>query len=105
VFGTGGNIYGPVGIHGLGDKADRWSPIMTGAIAIATGSTHSFAIRADRVLVGWGRRYGPKPIPVLRDVQAVAAGSRTVIVLKSDNSLWQWQAGGIPRRVKLPARP
>jgi hypothetical protein len=25
VLGTGGNIYGPVGRHGLGDKAVRWS--------------------------------------------------------------------------------
>jgi hypothetical protein len=30
VLGTGGNIYGPVGRHGLGDKAVRWSQDIVG---------------------------------------------------------------------------
>ncbi|MGI9478780.1 MAG: RCC1 domain-containing protein [Hyphomicrobiaceae bacterium] len=96
VFGTGGNIYGPVGKHGLGDKAIRWSRIMSGAKAIATGSSHSFAIRRDDTLVAWGSDYGIMPTPVLRDVVAVAAGSRTAIALKSDNTLWQWNRAQKP---------
>lgn len=104
VYGTGGNIYGPVGIHGLGDKADRWSLIYSGAWAIATGSTHSFAIRSDGALVGWGRAYGPKPKVLMRGVTAVAAGSSKVVVLKSNRSLWQWHAGDQPKLVILPNR-
>lgn len=99
VLGTGGNIYGPVGRHGLGDKAVRWSKIMGGARAMATGSSHTFAIRQDGMLMGWGRAYGPEPVPVMAGVSAVAAGSSTVIALKTDGSLWQWQAGGTPKRV------
>lgn len=104
VLGTGGNIYGPVGIHGLGDKADRWSRIMAGARAIATGSTHSFAIRRDGTLMGWGRAYGPKPKAVLRRVRAVAAGTSTVIAFGTDGTLWQWRAGAKPRRKRIPVR-
>ncbi len=51
VLGTGGNIYGPVGKHGLGDKAIRWSKIVGNAKAIATGSSHTVAILNDNTLV------------------------------------------------------
>ena len=102
VMGTGGNIYGPVGRHGLGDKAVRWSKIMSGAQAIATGSSHSLAIRPDGRLFAWGRGYGPDPRSVMAGVEAVAAGSHTTIVLKRDGSLWQWDRGeGQPRRLEL----
>ncbi len=37
VFGSGGNRYGPLSSHGLGDKADRWGRIFEGAVGIATG--------------------------------------------------------------------
>ena len=91
VFGTGGNIYGPVGKHGLGDKAIRWSEIVSGASAIATGSSHSLAILRDGTLVAWGRGYGPEPVPVMTDVVAVAAGSSDTIALTRDGALWQWE--------------
>ena len=102
VMGTGGNIFGPVGKHGLGDKADRWSLITSGAKAIATGSSHSLAILEDDTLVAWGRGYDTEPVPVLREVAAVAAGSRTTIALKHDGTLWQWDRGRNPRQVRLP---
>jgi len=102
VLGTGGNINGPVGIHGLGDKAIRWSVIMSGAKAIAAGSSHSLAIRPTGTLVAWGRGYDTAPMPILKEVMAVAAGSRTTIALKHDDTLWQWDRGGKPRRVELP---
>ena len=102
VMGTGGNIYGPVGRHGLGDKAVRWSKIMSGARAIATGSSHSVAIRRDGTLMAWGRGYGPEPVPVMAEVVAVAAGYSTTIALKRDGSLWQWERGEeSPRRLRL----
>jgi len=101
VFGTGGNIYGPVGKHGLGDKAIRWSEIVSDVTAIATGSSHSLAIRQDGTLVAWGHGYGPEPVPVMADVVAVAAGSSVTIALTRDGALWQWTAGAKPRSLSL----
>lgn len=97
VSGTGGNIYGPVGRHGLGDKAIRWSRIVSGAVAAATGSSHSLAILGDGRLMAWGAGYGPDPVPVMESVAAVAAGSSSTIVLRRDGSLWQWD--------RSPAKP
>ncbi|MGI9521626.1 MAG: hypothetical protein ACR2PG_08260 [Hyphomicrobiaceae bacterium] len=102
VVGTGGNIYGPVGKHGLGDKAIQWSNIMSDVRAIATGSSHSLAIRRNGTLVAWGNGYDTAPMPILGDVVAVAAGSRTTIALKSNSTLWQWNRGQKPRKVVLP---
>ncbi len=103
VVGTGGNIYGPVGKHGLGDKAIRWSRIMSGAEAIATGSSHSLAIRPNGTLFAWGRGYDTEPMPIMEDVVAVAAGSRTTIALTRDDTLWQWDRGREPRHVPQPS--
>lgn len=99
VLGTGGNIYGPVGKHGLGDKAIRWSKIVGGAKAIATGSSHTVAILHDNTLVAWGSEYGTAPKPILTDVSAVAASSNTTIALKIDGSLWQWDRGTKPQKI------
>jgi len=101
VLGTGGNIFGPVGKFGLGDKAVRWSRIMTGAKAVATGASHSLAIRQDGTLMAWGSEYGPEPVPVMSGVVAVAAGSTTTIALKKDQTLWQWQRSEKPRQLLL----
>lgn len=101
VYGTGGNIYGPVGRHGLGDKADRWSKIIGGVGAIATGSSHSAAIRNDATLLVWGRGYTVEPLPLMGDVIAVAAGSSVMLALRGDGSLWQWQVGNKPSQVKF----
>jgi alpha-tubulin suppressor-like RCC1 family protein len=99
VRGTGGNIYGPVGRHGLGDKAVRWAAILDTATGIATGASHSLAIRGDRTLWIWGRNEGPEPRQVLVDVVGVAAGSDSSIALSQDGSLWQWRAGQRPGKV------
>ncbi|MCP5082121.1 MAG: hypothetical protein GY948_10545 [Alphaproteobacteria bacterium] len=96
VLGTGGNIYGPVGKHGLGDKAIRWSKIMSGATAIATGSSHTLAIKKNGTLFAWGSEYGTEPVAVLGNVLAAAAGSSTTIALTKDGKLWQWKRGGKP---------
>jgi alpha-tubulin suppressor-like RCC1 family protein len=104
VVGTGGNIYSPVGIHGLGDKAVQWRKITSSAMAIATGSSHSLAIRRNGALGVWGRGYDPEPMPILENVVAVAAGSRTTIAITSDDTLWQWSRGQEPQRVPLTDR-
>ena len=94
VLGTGGNIFGPVGKHGLGDKAVRWSKIMGGAKGIATGSSHSVAITQNNTLFAWGSEYGIEPVAIMKNVQAVAAGSSTTIAITQDGRLWQWERGG-----------
>lgn len=99
VQGTGGNIYGPLGRHGLGDKAVRWGSILDGATGIATGASHSLAIRADKSLWIWGRNESPDPRSVLTDVIGAAAGSDGSVALTQDGALWQWRTGARPRKV------
>ena len=99
VQGTGGNIYGPLGRHGLGDKAVRWGLILSGATDIATGASHSLAIRADRSLWIWGRNESPDPRSVLANAIGVAAGLDTSIALTQDGVLWHWRTGARPRRI------
>lgn len=99
VLGTGGNIYGPVGKHGLGDKAVRWSKIASRMKSIATGASHSFAIDHMNNLFAWGSDYGVQPKQIMKQVRAVAAGSRSSIALQMDGSLWQWRGAGQPQRL------
>ncbi|MDP3615796.1 MAG: hypothetical protein Q8R98_28480, partial [Rubrivivax sp.] len=97
VMGTGGNRYGPLGRHGLGDKADRWGRVFDGARAIATGSRHSVAIRTDGSLWAWGEGFGIEPRRLLEGIVAVAAGDKATIALRADGNLLQWDGGVGPR--------
>ncbi len=101
VMGTGGNRFGPLSSHGLGDKADRWGRIFDSVSAIATGSRHSVAIRADASLWAWGEGFGIEPRKLLDHVTAVAAGDTATIARTADGALWQWDAGVGPRRLTL----
>jgi alpha-tubulin suppressor-like RCC1 family protein len=75
---------------------------VSGVAAIATGSSHSLAIRPDGSLMAWGADYGPDPVQIMTGVTTVAAGSHTSIALKRDGSLWQWDRGDAkPRRLKF----
>ncbi len=96
VMGTGGNIYGPLGRHGIGDKAVSWGPIFRDAVAIATGSSHSLAVRRDGSLWHWGRDIGLDPEMILDDVVAAAADRSGSVALRNDDSLWQWRRGQKP---------
>jgi alpha-tubulin suppressor-like RCC1 family protein len=104
VMGTGGNRFGPLSSHGLGDKADRWGAIFQGAVAIATGSRHSLAIRADGSLWAWGAGFAIEPAKLLDNVADVAAGDTVTLARTRDGTLWQWDAGNsqAPRRLSLP---
>jgi Regulator of chromosome condensation (RCC1) repeat len=102
VMGTGGNRFGPLSSHGLGDKADRWGRLFDGAVAIATGSRHSLAIRADGGLWAWGEGFAIPPARIMERVAAVAAGDTATIARTTDGALWQWDSGGAPRRLTLP---
>ena len=98
VWGTGGNIYGPLGSHGYGDKAISWGVIFEGASAIATGSSHSLAIKQDHSLWMWGRDVGLDPKKLMSGVTAVAAGNIITLAL-SNEALWQWDIEGEPKMI------
>jgi alpha-tubulin suppressor-like RCC1 family protein len=98
VWGTGGNIYGPLGSHGYGDKAIAWGFIVDDVKAIATGSSHSLAIKLDGSLWSWGRHEGLVPKQIMETASAVAAGSSSTIAL-SKETLLQWSPGSQPKAV------
>ena len=102
VLGTGGNRFGPLGAHGLGDKADRWGAIFDGERAIATGSRHSVAIRQDGSLWAWGEGFGIEPRKLREAVLTTAAGDTATLALTTDGGLWQWEGGSAPRRLQWP---
>lgn len=97
VMGTGGNIYGPVGKHGIGDKAIVWSPILQDAIAIATGSSHSLALKENGSLWHWGRDIGLEPKKIMDNVVAAAADQNSSLALLKDGTLWQWERDQNPK--------
>ncbi|CAN7591812.1 RCC1 domain-containing protein [Paenibacillus sp. LjRoot56] len=99
VQGTGGNIYGPLGNHGLGDKAITWGNIFTRAKIISTGSSHSVAIKDDSTLWIWGAKEGTQPHQVMEQVVAVAGGTNMTLAKTIDGSIWFWQTGMNPRKI------
>ncbi len=101
VMGAGGNRFGPLGAHGLGDMADAWGRVFDGALAVATGSRHSVAIRNDGTLWAWGEGFGIEPRKLHEAVAAVAAGDTATIALRADGSLLQWDGGAGPRRLRI----
>ena len=102
VLGTGGNRFGPLGVHGYGDKADAWGAIFGGARQIATGSRHSLAIRSDGSLWIWGADEGLLPKRVLANVVAAAGGLDDSVALTADGGVWNWALGQAPLRLTLP---
>lgn len=99
VEGTGGNRFGPLGMHGFGDKADAWGVIFKDAVRIATGARHTAALKADGGLWLWGEHEGLVPRQVLDGVTAVACGDRHTLALTTDGRLWFWATGNQPARM------
>jgi hypothetical protein len=102
VLGTGGNRYGPLATHGLGDKADRWGVIFTGAAQIASGSRHTLALRADGQLFGWGGADGTTPKPLMSGVTAMAAGLDGSAAIDVAGAVWRWRVGSPPQPLATP---
>jgi len=107
------------GTNGLGQLGDgtftsRLTPVQTsgfgsgsGVIAIATGLSHSVAVKSDSSVWTWGSNnnsnlgnpsiVGPSNVPVSvtslgpgSGVIAVAAGGNFTLALKADGTVWGW---------------
>lgn len=99
VLGTGGNLAGPLGRHGFGDKAVRWEVIFEHASALGTGSRHTLATRPDGSLWSWGSADGLEPRQVLSDVVAATGGDTETLALGRDGSIWNWRVGAKPKKI------
>ena len=101
VFGTGGNVNGPLSAPGLGDKVVKWTSIFSGAKAIATGAAHSAAIREDGSLWAWGSGFAIEATKIADRIVAVSAGNGTTLAFSADGKLWEWDGGSGPRQIAL----
>jgi alpha-tubulin suppressor-like RCC1 family protein len=78
---------------------------LTGAVAVATGDSHSAVVLDDGSVVAWGSNFSgelgdgttsttarllPAPVPGLTGAVGVAAGDRHTIVAKADGTVWGW---------------
>jgi hypothetical protein len=62
-MGTGGNRFGPLGAHGLGDKAKRWGRVFDRA-RVAAGDSATIALNAQGSLMQWDSGAGPRELRV-----------------------------------------
>src|SRR6185295_1927624 len=108
VFVAGANDWGQLGlgtITPIGNVIEPTQvPNLTGIVAIAAGSLHSYALREDGTVWAWGINQSgelgtgstsaPVPSPVnvsvVKGVTAIAAGSATGFALRSDGSVYSW---------------
>jgi alpha-tubulin suppressor-like RCC1 family protein len=110
----GNNASGQLGAPS-GDQCLQWAkkfacaknPLkvsgLNNVLAIASGSSHVLALKADGTVWAWGLNDGgqlgngtatdsPVPIQVssLSNVVAIAAGGRHSLALKADGTVWSW---------------
>jgi hypothetical protein len=113
VFAVGDNTFGQLGQGVGGTVVQRSStPLLVnlpasagGAVAVAATSVASYALMADGSVYTWGSNGGfgllgngsatglqaaPIPVPGLSDVVQITARDNDVLVLKRDQSIWQW---------------
>ena len=104
--------YNAGGMFGDGTSSDRYSPLQTTPIKIgtdtdwmmiATGGSHTAALKRDGSLWTWGtnqvgqlgdgttiNRYNPAQIGTYIGWKYVSVGSGTTLAIKEDGSLWAW---------------
>jgi Regulator of chromosome condensation (RCC1) repeat/Fibronectin type III domain len=63
---------------------------LTGAVSIAAGYTHSFALKSDGTVIGWGDSYYSTPPGGVNGVVAIAAGLFHSLALKGDGTIIGW---------------
>ena len=101
----GSNVYGQLG---LGDTANRSSPVQVGLLGTWSRATAGYsstaAIKTDGTLWTWGNNGGPgqlglgdavsrsSPVQVgaLTSWAAVAAGQNIMAAIKTDGTVWSW---------------
>jgi alpha-tubulin suppressor-like RCC1 family protein len=100
--------------HGLiGDgsaNVERLTPVavsgITDAIAVAGGTTHALALRANGTVLSWGdgafgklgdgttaSRLTPGPVSGLTNIVAIAAGHHHSLALDASGHVWAWGTG------------
>lgn len=114
---TDGTLWGwginNAGQLGLGDTANRSSPVQVGSLSnwskIAIGS-HTQAIKTDGTLWGWGvnnngaigdgtvaNKSSPVQIGALSDWASIDAAPAHTLAVKTDGSLWSWGSNVLGR--------
>jgi Regulator of chromosome condensation (RCC1) repeat len=101
------------------------SQVLTDAVAVCAGMSHSLALRADGTVVGWGgnglgEATGEKTLPpgprttngvvrfaghILSNVTAIAAGRTHSLALKGDGTVVAWGAAWAANRFGEVAAP
>ncbi len=94
---AGGRVIG----WGTGDPITKMPADLTNIIAVAAGSRHAVALRADRTVAAWGYGSGTNVPSGLTHVTAVAAGSYYSLALTGNGTVVAWGSG--PAVSELPA--
>lgn len=82
---------------------EQVNSVPSGIVSIATGGSHTLALRDDGTVWAWGRNYDgqlgdgttehretPVPVVDLSEVATIAAGDDHSLAVKADGTVWAW---------------
>jgi alpha-tubulin suppressor-like RCC1 family protein len=91
------------GINNFNNYTPVWVPNLTDVKALASGGSHSLALKSDGTVWAWGGNYygelgdgtttkrsAPVQTQGISGVTALAAGNSHSLALKSDGTVWTW---------------